>query len=81
MLPRLTERGIRLVAISPQKPDGSLTMQQKHDLAFTVVRTEPEQVIEALDQAIRRLKSARASASHRPVSTVFCQAGRRLTER
>ncbi|HET6192892.1 MAG TPA: peroxiredoxin-like family protein [Trebonia sp.] len=37
LLPQLTERGIRLVAISPQKPDGSLTMQQKHDLAFTVV--------------------------------------------
>jgi peroxiredoxin len=37
LLPRLTERGIRLVAVSPQKPDGSLTMRQKHDLAFTVV--------------------------------------------
>jgi peroxiredoxin len=37
LLPRLTERGIRLVAISPQKPDGSLTMQQKHSLAFAVV--------------------------------------------
>jgi peroxiredoxin len=37
LLPQLTERGIRLVAISPQKPDGSLTMQQKHSLAFTVV--------------------------------------------
>jgi peroxiredoxin len=37
LLPELTRRGIRLVAISPQKPDGSLTMQQKHSLAFTVV--------------------------------------------
>jgi peroxiredoxin len=37
LLTQLTERGIRLVAISPQKPDGSLTMQQKHSLAFTVV--------------------------------------------
>jgi peroxiredoxin len=37
LLPQLTERGIKLVAISPQKPDGSLTMQQKHGLAFTVV--------------------------------------------
>ncbi len=26
-----------LVAVSPQKPDGSLTMQQKHGLAFAVV--------------------------------------------
>jgi peroxiredoxin len=37
LLPQLTERGIRLIAVSPQKPDGSLTMQQKNDLAFTVV--------------------------------------------
>ncbi|HEX3959281.1 MAG TPA: peroxiredoxin-like family protein [Trebonia sp.] len=37
LLPLLTGRGIRLVAVSPQKPDGSLTMQQKHNLAFTVV--------------------------------------------
>jgi peroxiredoxin len=37
LLPQLTGRGIRLVAVSPQKPDGSLTMQQKNGLAFTVV--------------------------------------------
>jgi peroxiredoxin len=37
LLPQLAERGIKLVAISPQKPDGSLAMQQKHGLAFTVV--------------------------------------------
>jgi peroxiredoxin len=44
LLPPLTERGIRLVAVSPQKPDGSLTMQQKNDLAFTVV-SDPGNVI------------------------------------
>jgi peroxiredoxin len=37
LLPQLAERGIKLVAISPQKPDGSLTLKQKHELAFTVV--------------------------------------------
>jgi peroxiredoxin len=37
LLPKLTERGIQLIAISPQRPDGSLSMQQKHDLAFTVL--------------------------------------------
>jgi peroxiredoxin len=37
LLPLLTGRGIPLVAVSPQKPDGSLTMQQKYGLAFTVV--------------------------------------------
>ena len=44
LLPQLTERGIRLVAVSPQKPDGSLTMQQKNNLAFTVV-SDPGNVI------------------------------------
>jgi peroxiredoxin len=37
LLPQLAERGIKLVAISPQKPDGSVATQQKHGLAFTVV--------------------------------------------
>jgi peroxiredoxin len=44
LLPQLTERGVRLVAISPQKPAGSLTMAQKHDLAFPVV-SDPGNVI------------------------------------
>jgi len=37
LLPRLTERGVALIAISPERPDGSLTMQQKNSLGFTVV--------------------------------------------
>jgi peroxiredoxin len=37
LLPRLTERGVALVAISPQRPDGSLSMQEKNDLAFAVL--------------------------------------------
>jgi peroxiredoxin len=40
LLPALAERGVRLVAISPQAPYGSLSMQEKHDLAFTVL-TDP----------------------------------------
>jgi peroxiredoxin len=37
LLPGLRERGAELVALSPQKPDGSLTMQEKHDLEFAVL--------------------------------------------
>lgn len=37
LLPELAERAVKLVAVSPQNPDGSLTMQQKNGLAFTVV--------------------------------------------
>ena len=44
LLPQLTERGIPLIAISPQTPDGSLSMQQKHNLAFTVL-SDPGNVI------------------------------------
>ncbi len=33
----LVERGIELIAISPQTPDGSLSMQEKNELAFTVL--------------------------------------------
>ncbi len=44
LLPQLTDRGVRLIAISPQTADGSLTMQQKHDLAFTVL-SDPGNVI------------------------------------
>lgn len=37
LLPELARRDVALVAVSPQKPDGSLTMIQKHDLAFPVL--------------------------------------------
>lgn len=35
--PELTRRGVALVAISSPRPDGSLTMRQKHELTFTVL--------------------------------------------
>jgi peroxiredoxin len=37
LMPALLEGGVGLVAISPQKPDGSLTMQEEHDLTFPVL--------------------------------------------
>src|SRR5271155_2616174 len=37
LLPELRERGVALVAISPQKPDGSLSITEKDDLTFTVL--------------------------------------------
>ena len=37
LLPALTERGVRLAAVSPQAPDGSLSMQEKHHLGFAVL--------------------------------------------
>lgn len=37
LLPKLNERAITLVAVSPQAPGGSLSMTEKNDLAFSVV--------------------------------------------
>ena len=37
LVPELTERGVTMVAVSPQTPDGSLTMQEKNGLTFKVV--------------------------------------------
>jgi len=44
----LEERGIRLVAISPQHPDGSLTMQEKNELTFTVLSDPGNRIAEEL---------------------------------
>jgi peroxiredoxin len=37
LLGELEQRGVALVAVSPQTPDGSLSMQEKNDLRFTVL--------------------------------------------
>ena len=37
LLDELEPRGVQLVAVSPQRPDGSLTMQEKHGLAYPVL--------------------------------------------
>jgi peroxiredoxin len=37
LLGELDRRGVALVAVSPQTPDGSLSMQEKNDLSFAVL--------------------------------------------
>jgi peroxiredoxin len=37
MVPELVRRGVALVAVSPQVPDGSLSTLEKNDLTFTVL--------------------------------------------
>jgi peroxiredoxin len=44
----LAQRGIVLAALSPQTPDGSLSMQQKHDLDFAVLSDPGNQIAGAL---------------------------------
>jgi peroxiredoxin len=50
--PALAERGARLVAISPQRPDGSLSMQEKHELSFAVLSDPGNTVATALGVTI-----------------------------
>ena len=61
LLPQLTERGVTLVAVSPQAPDGSLSTTEKNELTFTVV-SDPGNTI-ATQLGILTAPSAEARAA------------------
>lgn len=61
LLPALTRRGVRLIAISPQAPDGSLSMQDKHELAFTVLSDPGNSVARGLGILTQPSDEARAA--------------------
>jgi peroxiredoxin len=44
LLPELHDRGVVLVAISPQKPDGSLSITEKDNLSYAVLSDSRNQV-------------------------------------
>jgi peroxiredoxin len=48
LLPELDKRGIPLIAISPQKPDGSLSIVEKDELTFTVLSDAGNKIAKAL---------------------------------
>lgn len=48
LIPALDERNVKLVAISPQRPDASLTMQRNNALTFTVLSDPANQIATAL---------------------------------
>jgi peroxiredoxin len=48
LLPTLAGRGVALVAITPQKADGALSVQEKNDLTFTVLSDPGNQVARGL---------------------------------
>jgi peroxiredoxin len=48
LVPQLADRGAVLIAISPQKPDGSLSSQEKNDLTFAVLSDPGNQIATAL---------------------------------
>ncbi|MFZ1179822.1 MAG: peroxiredoxin-like family protein [Mycobacterium sp.] len=61
LVPQLAQRGIALVAISPQKPDGSLSMQEKNELSFTVLSDPGNQVAAGLGVLTAPTDAARAA--------------------
>lgn len=61
LLPELTHRGVALVAISPQRPDSSLTIRQKHELTFTVLSDPDSQVARAAGVLSAASSQARAA--------------------
>ncbi|MFD8079999.1 peroxiredoxin-like family protein [Streptomyces sp. NPDC059718] len=48
VVPVLAERGIELVAVSPQKPDGSLSAKETNELTFSVLSDPGNQLATAL---------------------------------
>src|SRR5277367_4823044 len=48
LLPKLNKLGVMLVAVSPQEPDGSMTMKEKHNLDFAVLSDPGNQIAEQL---------------------------------
>jgi peroxiredoxin len=57
----LARRGVALVAVSPQKPDGSLTMQEKHELSFAVLSDPANQLAAAAGVLTSPSEEARAA--------------------
>jgi peroxiredoxin len=48
LVPALDDRDIRLIAVSPQKPDKSLSTQEKNELSFVVLSDPGNQIANAL---------------------------------
>lgn len=58
LVPELRRRGIGFMAISPQLPDGSLTMQEKQQLDFAVVSDPHSAIASALGILTRPTEDA-----------------------
>lgn len=60
---QLEERGVALVAVSPQKPDGSLTVMEKNELEYAVVSDPGLQIARKLGIVFTLGQSARDGQS------------------
>ena len=60
LVPEVARRNVGLVAISPQVPDGSLSIQEKHDLTFAVLSDPGNQLAKAAGILTRPSDEVRA---------------------
>jgi peroxiredoxin len=61
LLPALKERGVPLVAISPQAPDGSLTMKEANELEYAVLSDVGNLVARGLGITFQPTEEVRAA--------------------
>jgi peroxiredoxin/uncharacterized membrane protein YphA (DoxX/SURF4 family) len=61
LLDKLAARGVGLVAVSPQRPDESVTMQEKFDLRFAVLSDPGNQLARSVGVLTRPSAEARAA--------------------
>jgi peroxiredoxin len=59
LLPGLSDRGVALIALSPQKPDGSLSTQEANSLTFTVLSDPGNQIAGKLGIQVRQSAATR----------------------
>ncbi|WP_227999744.1 peroxiredoxin-like family protein [Mycolicibacterium sp. P1-5] len=59
LVPALAERGVPLIAVSPQKPDGSLSTAEANALTFDVVSDPGNQIASALGIVITPSEASR----------------------
>jgi len=64
LVPELTGRGVGLVAISPQTPDGSLSTLEKNELTFTVLSDPGNQIATAVGILTAPSDEVRAAQLH-----------------
>ncbi|KDE98803.1 peroxiredoxin [Mycolicibacterium aromaticivorans JS19b1 = JCM 16368] len=60
LVPELSSRGIPLIAVSPQKPDGSLSTTEANALTFDVVSDPGNQIASALGIVVTPSAASRA---------------------
>ncbi|MFG1931913.1 peroxiredoxin-like family protein [Mycobacterium sp. NPDC048908] len=61
LAPALADKGVTLVAVSPQKPDGSLSMKEKNELRFTVLSDPGNSIAARLGVTTEPTDDARAA--------------------